>query len=302
MKVSIVTVSFNSARTIDETIQSVLTQEGVELEYLIVDGASGDGTAEIIRKYEAQLAWWVSERDRGQVEALNKGFARATGDVLGFLNADDVLLPGTLREVCARFAQAPEKDIVYGGVEWIDLEGRSLGTHFGSIASLEEILDVFNVWWGERQWVQPEVFFRRSLKEKAGAFDERYQLAFDYDFWVRCFLAGAKVSQLPVPLVKFRRHAAQKSADFQRAVDEITASMGEHLATHPPISRWKHRELSARLAYTRYQKLPIEQRPSFASALVRHPGWLFSPEVRQRILTSLSREREATKPLSGTER
>ncbi|MGB8167987.1 MAG: glycosyltransferase, partial [Chthoniobacteraceae bacterium] len=107
MKVSIVTVSFNSARTIEETIQSVLSQEGIEIEYIIVDGASRDGTAEIIRRYEKKLAWWVSEPDRGQVDALNKGFAHATGEVLGFLNADDVMLPGALKQACARFTKEP---------------------------------------------------------------------------------------------------------------------------------------------------------------------------------------------------
>lgn len=287
MKVSIVTVSFNSARTIEETIRSVLAQEGIELEYLVIDGASEDGTAEIIQKYADRLAWSVSQPDRGQVDALNKGFARATGDVLGFLNADDVLLPGALQQVCARFAEEPAADLVYGGVEWMDMDGRPTGSHFGRISSLEDILDIFNVWWGERQWVQPEVFFRRTLKERVGVFDERYHLAFDYDFWVRCFLAGAKVSRLDSPLVRFRRHAAQKSADFQRAVAEITNSMSGHLATNPPIGCWKVRELRARLDYTRYQNAPSSARPSFPAALIRNPGWLLSPDVRERLLVSL---------------
>lgn len=287
MKVSIVTVSFNAARTIEETIQSVLTQEGVDLEYIVVDGASSDGTAEIIEKYQRQLSWSVSEPDRGQVDALNKGFARATGDVLGFLNADDVLLPGALNAVCARFAQRPEADLVYGSVEWIDLEGRPLGSHFGAISSLDEILDIFNVWWGERQWVQPEVFFRRALQERVGDFDERYHLAFDYDFWVRCFLAGARIDRLELPLVRFRRHAGQKSNEAARAVDEIRAILGENLAAQPPIGSLRRLTLEAQLNYDLYQSAPAKARPAFISALACHPLWLLDPAVRRRIWTSL---------------
>lgn len=302
MKVSIVTVSFNSAGTIEETIRSVLGQEGVELEYIVVDGASRDGTAQIIERYAERLTWWVSEPDCGQVDALNKGFAHATGEVLGFLNADDVLMPGTLKAVCERFAQEPAADVVYGGVEWIDMEGQPRGSHFGRISSLDEILDIFKVWWGERQWVQPEVFFRRTLKERVGVFDERYHLAFDYDFWVRCFLAGAKVARLPQPLVRFRRHAAQKSTDYQRAVNEIMAIAGEHLAGNPPIGGRRCRELRAQLDYTLYQSIPIERRPGFAAALIRNPSWLLSADVRARIRGAFSRRRPGSAPSAATER
>ena len=291
MKVSIVTACRNAAATVVETLRSVLDQTGVELEYLVIDGASTDGTAELIRGFAPRLAHFVSEPDRGQVDALNKGFARATGDVLGFLNADDVLLPGALRSVCDRFAAAPEREIVYGGIEWIDFAGQPLGSHHGDIASLADVLDIFRVWWGGRQWVQPEVFFRRSLQDRVGAFDERYHLAFDYDFWVRCFLAGAEVSSLPAPLVRFRRHAAQKSIDYPRAVHEIMAIMGEHLAARPPLGIWKQRELRAQLAYTLYQSSPVGERRPFASALARNPAWLLSADVRRRILAAISRSR-----------
>ena len=114
MKISIVTPCYNAAATIEETIRSVLDQEGVDLEYIVCDGGSTDGTADIIRRYESRLAWWVSERDRGQVDAINKGFVRATGDVLGFLNGDDVLAPGALKTVCETFGKNPNADIVQG--------------------------------------------------------------------------------------------------------------------------------------------------------------------------------------------
>ena len=292
MKVSIVTASFNSAATIEETIRSVLDQEGVDLEYIVCDGGSSDGTADIIRRHASRLAWWVSERDRGQVDAINKGFARATGDVLGFLNADDVLVPCALQKVCATFAKEPEVDLVQGGIEWIDFEGHSLGTHLGDMNSLEESLDIFKVWWGNRQWVQPEVFYRRALQERVGAFDERYHLAFDYDFWVRCFRAGARVKRVPETLVRFRRHAAQKSVDADRANAEIRAILAENLANGPPIGAWTRRRLRAELSYDIYQsaKLP---RPSFAAALLRRPSWLLCASVRRRLTEFISRKPSA---------
>jgi len=285
MKVSIVTACFNAAATVEETLRSVLGQTGVELEYIVVDGASTDGTAEIIQRFAPQFAHFVSEPDRGQVDALNKGFARATGDVLGFLNADDVLLPGTLASVCAAFAAAPEREIVYGGLEWIDFTGAPLGPHHGEIESLADILDIFRVWWAQRQWVQPEVFFRRSLRDRVGSFAERYHLAFDYDFWVRCFLAGVRVTRLDQPLVKFRRHAHQKSVDTARGDQEIRAILAEHLAS-PRVPRELRRHLTAALAYDQYQTTPAADRGSFAWSLVRQPHWLGVPAVRQRLAAS----------------
>jgi glycosyltransferase involved in cell wall biosynthesis len=285
VKVSLVTACFNAAPTVEETLRSVLAQTGAELEYIIIDGASTDGTAEIIRRFAPQLAHFTSEPDRGQVDALNKGFSRATGDVFGFLNADDVLLPGALEFACAAFAARPACEIVYGGLEWIDLAGQPLGPHHGEIASLDDILDIFRVWWAQKQWVQPEVFFRRSLYARVGAFDERYHLAFDYDFWVRCFLAGAKVARLDQPLVKFRRHAGQKSVDTARGDGEIRAILAAHLAD-PRVPAGLRRRLSSALSYDRYQSHSPAARPSFAWSLLREPRWLSVPAVRQRLAAS----------------
>ena len=293
MKVSIVTPCYNAVATLEETIRSVLDQKGVDLEYIICDGGSGDGTADIIRRHASQLAWWVSERDRGQVDAINKGFARATGDVLGFLNGDDMLVPGALEAVCEIFEKKPDADIVQGGVEWIDFGGRPIGTHLGDMNSLEDALDIFRVWWGNRQWVQPEVFYRRALKDRAGAFDERYHLAFDYDFWVRCFRTGARVQRIPETLVRFRRHAAQKSVDADRANAEIRAILAENLADCPQIGAWTRSRLRAELAYDLYQSGQSARdgrRPSFPAALLRHPSWLLCAPVRRRVAAFFARE------------
>jgi glycosyltransferase involved in cell wall biosynthesis len=285
VKISVVTACFNAAATIEETLRSVLDQPGIDLEYLVVDGASTDGTTEIIRRYAPRLAHFISEPDRGQVDALNKGFARATGDIQCFLNGDDAFLPGALRDVCAAFSTAPDREIAYGGLEWIDLAGQPLGPHHGEIESLDDILDIFRVWWAQKQWVQPEVFFRRSLKERVGPLDERYHLAFDYDFWVRCFLAGARVVRLEQPLVRFRRHANQKSTDTTRGDHEIRTILAEHLA-HPRVPPALRRRLGAQLSYDRYQSAPASSRNPFGWSLLCEPRWLSVPAVRQRLAAS----------------
>ncbi len=292
MKVSIVTPCYNAVATIEETIRSVLDQQGVDLEYIVCDGGSTDGTADIIRRHESRLAWWVSERDRGQVDAINKGFTHATGDVLGFLNGDDVLASGVLKKVCAAFAENPNVDLVQGGIELIDFAGRAIGTHLGDIRDLEDALDIFRVWWGKRQWVQPEVFYRRVLKDRVGTFDERYNLAFDYDFWVRCFRAGARVARVPETFVRFRLHDAQKSVDTVTANAEIRAILAENLASSPEISARALRRLRTELAYDLYQSASV--RPSFMAALLRHPGWLFCAPVRQRLAASFRQRARST--------
>ena len=288
MKISLITPCFNSAAYLEETIRSVLEQGVPELEYFVMDGGSTDGTVEIIRRYADRLAGWVSEKDGGQVDALNKGFARATGDIVGFINADDVLLPGALRAVLRAFTARPELELVYGEVEWIDGEGRHTGSHAGKISNLDEALDIYSVWWSQRQWVQPEVFYRRTLKERVGPFDERYNLAFDFDFWVRCFRANVVVEKLPEALVQFRVHPNQKSSAATKAADEIRTIVRRHLDDGAAISPSERRRLEARLSYDLYQ-LRNGDRPGFLRALLGNPNWLLAPEVRDRIRAACTR-------------
>jgi glycosyltransferase involved in cell wall biosynthesis len=294
VRITLVTPCYNAARFIAETIESVLAQDVPDLEYFVLDGGSKDGTPEVIRRYESRLAWWVSEPDSGQTNAINRGLKRATGDVLGFLNADDVLTPGALRAVLEAFEKNTDAELAVGEVEWIDAASAAVGTkHSGSIANLAEALDIYRVWWGQRQFVQPEVFFRRSLWERVGAFDEGYHLAFDYDYWVRCFRAGARVAKVPRPLVRFRLHDAQKSVAAEEAANEIRAIVRKTLDADPPIPRSLRRRIEAQLSYDLYQlgreSWAGQPRPSFGAALLRHPSWIFSPEVRARLQSACQR-------------
>jgi hypothetical protein len=152
---------------------------------------------------------------------------------------------------------------------------------------MSEILDIYGVWWNKRNWVQPEVFWRRSLWDRVGPFNEEFDLAFDYDFWVRCFNEGARVRRLPRVLAKFRRHSAQKSMAASKAAAEIRTIVLRKLNSVDSLNFWCRFNLQNRLSYDMYQSgqsgLP---RPQFFRALLGHPHWLLLPEVRKRLRLS----------------
>ncbi len=280
---------FNGERFLAETLTS-LNEQGENVRWWLQDGASKDATVEIARRFARPCDKIVSEPDSGQPDALNRAFRQMGGEIIGFLNADDTLLPGTARTVLDYFASHPDIDLVCGEIEWMDEHSHVTGRHAGRIDSLADVLDIYSVWWANRQWVQPEVFFRRSLWEKAGAFDPTWNLVFDYEFWVRCFRAGARVAHLPVPFTRFRIHAAQKSAASAKAADEIRAVVRQHLdqgAPLPTVRRWK---LEAELSYDLYQGgRNGASSGSFSAEVLRHPQWLLSPPVRARLWAACTR-------------
>jgi hypothetical protein len=207
--------------------------------------------------------------------------ANMGGDIIGFLNADDLLAPRAAERVLTFFAAHPEIDLVYGSVEWIDEAGQVTDRHTGRIGSFAEVLDIYAVWWRQRQWVQPEVFFRRALWERAGRFDPSYQLAFDYEFWVRCFFHGARVAHLPEVLAQFRLHPAQKSSAGARAADEIRRAVRQHLCKAGALQRCV---LGAQLGYDDYQLRGDDpHRRGFFTEFLRHPQWLLAPPARARV-------------------
>jgi glycosyltransferase involved in cell wall biosynthesis len=280
---------FNGQQFLAETLAS-LNEQGDAVRWWLQDGASKDGTVEIARRFARPGDQVVSEPDHGQTDALNRAFQKMGGEIVGFLNSDDLLVPGTARAVLDYFAEHPEIDLVCGQVEWIDETSQVTGQHTGRITSLAEVLDIYRVWWANRQWVQPEVFFRRALWEKAGGFDTTWNLAFDYEFWVRCFRAGARVAHLPVPFARFRRHAGQKSSAASQAADEIRAIVRRHLdqgAGLPTMHRWV---LEAELSYDRYQGSGNGTRHlPFSAEVLRHPHWLLAPVVRARLRAACAR-------------
>ena len=178
MNFSIITPSFNQAGFLEETINSVLGQNYPQVEYMIVDGASSDGSVGIIEKYANSLAWWVSEIDAGQADAINKGFARATGEIVAWLNSDDYYLPETLAKVAALFEENPTAGIIYGDVLSVDGDGNPINVQRFSPYTVDDLV-AFKI------ISQPAVFLRRSVLEQAGYLDLNYHFLLDHHLWLR---------------------------------------------------------------------------------------------------------------------
>jgi glycosyltransferase involved in cell wall biosynthesis len=184
--VSIVTPSYNQAAFLEQTIRSVLEQDYPNIEYLIADGGSTDGSVEIIKKYANKLAWWVSEKDKGQADGINKGFARAKGEFIAWVNSDDYYMPGAISAVVAALQANPDVGFVFGDVQVVDKDGRILNNlHYGNWSHAD--LMTFHI------IGQPAVFMRRSVLEKAGYLDPNYHFMLDHQLWLRMGLqAGIK--------------------------------------------------------------------------------------------------------------
>jgi len=205
-KISIVTPSFNHGMYLERTIRSVIDQNYPNLEYIVQDGGSHDGSAEILRKYADSLRHWESAKDNGQSHAINLGFRHATGEIMAYLNSDDFLLPGTLPYIADYFRRHPEIDVVYGHRIVVDAEGREVGRwvlppHNDEVLSSVDYIP------------QETLFWRRRIWEKVGGqVDESFQFAMDWDLLIRFRDAGARFVRLPRFLAAFRVHPSQKTS------------------------------------------------------------------------------------------
>jgi hypothetical protein len=176
--VSIITPSFNQSSFLERTIQSVLGQDYPAVEYLVADGGSTDGSQEIIKKYADRLAWWVSEKDHGQAEAINKAFAHSHGEFVAWLNSDDYYLPGAVSAAVKMFEKAPQAGMIYGDMLAVDEYDRTINTLKYRQLTLMDLL-CFQI------IGQPAVFMRRSAFEKAGGLDTTLHFLLDHQLWIR---------------------------------------------------------------------------------------------------------------------
>ena len=208
-RITLVTPSFNQARTLEQTIQSVLSQEYPNLEYIIVDGASGDSSVDIISRYAEHLAWWVSEPDQGQSEAINKGMARASGVVANWLCSDDLLLPGALRAVAAAYERQPEAATWYGDGVNLDLQGRKLGDLRAEVLRPLDIGAWIPEWSGTV--VQPACFFNLAHFRSVGGVSTDLHLMMDVDLWARLAKLGPFI-KISAPLAANRTYPETKSS------------------------------------------------------------------------------------------
>lgn len=195
--ISIVTPSYNQASFLEETIRSVLLQGYPNLEYVVIDGGSDDRSIEIIKRYERWLAHWVSEPDQGQSHAINKGFARATGQIFAWLNSDDVYEPRVLQQVATHLERNPECKLVYGNGCYVDLDGQKYDRCDWIQPFDRRHFLTFNF------ILQPAAFWRRSLWEQAGPLDVQYHYAMDWEWLIRATNA-TEPTYLPVELARWR--------------------------------------------------------------------------------------------------
>jgi glycosyltransferase involved in cell wall biosynthesis len=176
--VSVVTPSYNQARYLEATMQSVLNQDYPHIEYIVIDGGSDDGSVDLIKQYASRLAYWVSEADQGQGDAINKGFRRATGEYIAWLNSDDLYMAGAIREAVGILMANPQVGMVYGDGLMVDAQGNLLDPHPYQAYDVLDLL-CFNV------LLQPAVFMRRSVLDAVDLLKDEYNLVLDHELWIR---------------------------------------------------------------------------------------------------------------------
>lgn len=197
MLVSIITITFNSERHLEQTIQSVLGQDYPDIEYIIVDGGSTDGTLDIIRKYEDRIAKWVSEPDRGISDAMNKGIRMSSGEIIGIIHSDDYYEPGAVRAAVGLFQEHPEAEVVHGNLRLSNPEESS------SLIQ-KPLKNPERAIWRRMPFLHPTVFVRKGAYVRYGLFDLSYKIAMDRELMLRFMLKGARFLYIDRVLANMR--------------------------------------------------------------------------------------------------
>jgi len=213
--VSIITPSFNQAAYLEATILSVLEQDYPNIEYIVIDGGSKDGSVEILQKYDDRISYWVSEHDAGQTDAINKGFAHASGEIFAWINSDDLYQPGAIADAVAALQARPELGLVYGDADFINEQGDWVGKFAAAPTNLKRL---------RRGYVhipQQATFFRSRLWSMVGPLDPSFFFAMDYDLWVR-IASLAPLGYVRRTWASFRLHGdAKTSASADRCWPEM---------------------------------------------------------------------------------
>jgi len=235
--VSIVTPSFNQSRFLRRTIDSVLSQDYPHIEYFVVDAGSTDDSLAILKDHGNRF-YWQSQPDDGQSDAINQGLKRAQGDILAYLNSDDVLLPGAITTVVEHFRRQSDWDVVYGNAHWIDEADRVLGDYLTAEYDFERLLQSCFI-------CQPAAFWRRRIMDRVGLFDASLHYAMDYEYWLRIDRAGGVLHHIPDFLAASRVHAETKTLsarlDVYREILEVSRRHAGEASFSQYYAYWHHR-------------------------------------------------------------
>ena len=230
-RISVITPSYNQGHFLEETIASVLDQQYPNLEYIIIDGGSTDDSVQTIKRYEQHLAFWVSEPDKGQTEAINKGLRMASGEIVTWLNADDLHFADTLATIASAFGRFQE-DVIYGDYVLITQGGRTFLRRYEIPFHRDIML------YGVNFIGQPSAFFRRSLLDRFGYIDESYHYAMDHEFWLRIATGGASFRHIKHFLSKYRYHSDSKTVGAKnKFVAEMELNRTKY--GHAKSERWR---------------------------------------------------------------
>lgn len=225
--ISIITPSYNQAAYLEQTLRSVLEQDYQRIEYWVMDGGSTDGSREIIETYAPRLAGWVSEKDRGQADAINKGFAHSSGEYIAWLNSDDLYRPGAIRNAVQALQADPSLALVFGDVQSMDSQGRVFNRMRYGNWNLADLM-AFNI------LGQPGVFMRRSALEAAGYLDLSYHYLLDHQLWLRVAGQGG-MKYLPVELAAARIHAEAKNVAHAAEFGREAYAIQDWMQTQPGL-------------------------------------------------------------------
>lgn len=218
MKITVVTPSYNQGKFIKRTIESVLSQDIQDLEYIVMDGGSTDETVEILKSYGNRITW-KSEKDKGQTDAVNKGIKMASGDIIGWLNSDDIYYPGAITKVMEVFEEHPEINVVYGNANHIREDDSFIEEYYTEDFDYERLKDICFI-------CQPSLFFRKKLVDEYGYLDDKLQYCMDYDYWLRLG-KGEKFYRLNELIAGSRLYDDNKTLGARRKVHEEMLTMQE---------------------------------------------------------------------------
>jgi glycosyltransferase involved in cell wall biosynthesis len=286
-KISIVTPSFNQAQFIEETIRSVLMQNYPNLEYIIIDGGSTDGSVDIIKRYSPKLTYWISEADHGQSHAILKGFNRSTGEIMAWINSDDLYAPGALKKIALSASRHPETLWCAGRCDI--LEDGNIKPGWGWRGhGIEE-------WYMRSIVMQPAVFWRRNLWDENGGLSENLHYSFDYDLWLRFASVQPFPGRIATRLAFYRSHSTTKTS-----VHPDQFALEDHLIREKYSYLWGSRSVQLRLAQLikkrKIGELIIEasKTESFShryklikQAISTRPKEILNPKLDFRILAAL---------------